>query len=145
LSTWELGWLLAGGIFYTAGTVFYHRPSMRYSHAVWHLFVLAGSVSHFLAVLAHAVYGTIPVHSGLANLLRASTVARPSSSVVSCPSARPCMSRKLSTMRSITVARGRPVWLRSGSTRLFALWVALSESFSRPIRSTCSILAASMS
>ena len=55
LSTWELGWLLAGGIFYTAGTVFYHRPSMRYSHAVWHLFVLAGSVSHFLAVLAHVV------------------------------------------------------------------------------------------
>ena len=55
LSGWELGWLLAGGVFYTAGTVFYHRPSMRYSHAVWHLFVLAGSVSHFLAVLAHVV------------------------------------------------------------------------------------------
>ncbi len=53
LDGWELGWLLAGGVFYTAGTLFYHRPSMRYSHAVWHLFVLAGSVSHFLAVIAH--------------------------------------------------------------------------------------------
>ena len=53
LSAWELGWLLAGGIFYTAGTLFYHRPSMRYSHAVWHLFVLAGSASHFVAVLSH--------------------------------------------------------------------------------------------
>ena len=53
LDGWELGWLLAGGAFYTTGTLFYHRPSMRYSHAVWHLFVLAGSVSHFLAVAAH--------------------------------------------------------------------------------------------
>ena len=55
LDGWELGWLFAGGVFYTVGTLFYHRPSMRYSHAVWHLFVLAGSVSHFIAVLAHVV------------------------------------------------------------------------------------------
>lgn len=55
LSGWELGWLLAGGLFYTVGTLFYHRPSMRYSHAVWHLFVLAGSASHFVAVLSHVV------------------------------------------------------------------------------------------
>lgn len=46
------GWLLAGGIFYTAGTLFYHRPSLRYSHAVWHLFVIAGAACHFIAVLA---------------------------------------------------------------------------------------------
>lgn len=45
-------WLLAGGIFYTAGVVFYALDS-RYSwaHGVWHLFVLAGSVSHYCAIL----------------------------------------------------------------------------------------------
>jgi hemolysin III len=44
-----LGWMVAGGVIYTAGTVFYHnrRP---YAHAVWHLFVLGGSVCHFIAV-----------------------------------------------------------------------------------------------
>lgn len=52
LDTWTLGWLIAGGAFYTLGTVFYHRPSMPYSHAIWHLFVLAGSVSHYVAVFA---------------------------------------------------------------------------------------------
>ena len=52
LDSWTLGWLIAGGAFYTLGTVFYHRPSMRYSHAIWHLFVLAGSVSHYIAVFA---------------------------------------------------------------------------------------------
>lgn len=45
-----LGWMLAGGIAYTAGTPFYHAVRMRYSHAVWHLFVLAGSVCHAIAV-----------------------------------------------------------------------------------------------
>ena len=52
LDAWTFGWLLAGGVSYTLGTVFYHRPSMRYSHAVWHLFVVAGSVCHYVAVLA---------------------------------------------------------------------------------------------
>jgi hemolysin III len=49
LSAPTLGWLVAGGVTYTAGTVFYHnrRP---YAHAIWHLFVLAGSVCHFIAV-----------------------------------------------------------------------------------------------
>lgn len=50
LDAWTLGWLIAGGLFYTLGTYFYHRESIRYSHAIWHLFVLAGSVSHFIAV-----------------------------------------------------------------------------------------------
>ena len=52
-------WLLAGGLFYTGGVVFYatdHR--VRYGHAVWHLFVLAGSTCHFFAVLWHATRGT---------------------------------------------------------------------------------------
>lgn len=52
LDAWTLGWLIAGGVAYTLGTVFYHRPSMRYSHAIWHLFVIAGSVCHYIAVFA---------------------------------------------------------------------------------------------
>lgn len=50
-----LHWLIAGGIAYTAGTVFYHNERLRYSHAVWHLFVLAGSICHFSAVVAQFV------------------------------------------------------------------------------------------
>lgn len=50
LDAWSLSWLLAGGIFYTLGTYFYHRESIRYSHAIWHLFVIAGSVCHYIAV-----------------------------------------------------------------------------------------------
>lgn len=45
-----LAWLAAGGLAYTAGTPFYHAVRMRYAHAVWHLFVLAGSACHAIAV-----------------------------------------------------------------------------------------------
>lgn len=55
LDAWTLGWLLAGGICYTFGTVFYHRPSLKYSHAIWHLFVVAGSVCHYISVLSQVV------------------------------------------------------------------------------------------
>jgi hemolysin III len=47
-------WLVAGGIAYTGGTLFYHLDRMRYSHLVWHLFVLAGTGCHFVAVLRYA-------------------------------------------------------------------------------------------
>lgn len=50
LSAATLAWLLAGGIAYTAGTAFYHNRRLPYAHAVWHLFVLTGSVCHFAAV-----------------------------------------------------------------------------------------------
>ena len=49
LDAWTLGWLFAGGVAYTLGTVFY-LSRRRYSHAVWHGFVIAGSVCHFVAV-----------------------------------------------------------------------------------------------
>ena len=55
LDDWTFAWMLAGGLVYTLGTVFYHRPSMRYSHAVWHLFVIGGSACHYIAVLAQVV------------------------------------------------------------------------------------------
>jgi hemolysin III len=48
-------WLLAGGLCYTGGVVFFATDSqLRYGHAVWHLFVLAGTVCHFFAVLWYA-------------------------------------------------------------------------------------------
>jgi hemolysin III len=49
LSPLTLAWLVAGGVTYTLGTLFYHsrRP---YAHGIWHLFVLAGSVCHAVAV-----------------------------------------------------------------------------------------------
>lgn len=43
-------WLLVGGLFYTLGSVFYLWKGLPYNHAIWHLFVLAGSISHFIAV-----------------------------------------------------------------------------------------------
>ncbi len=49
-------WLAAGGIFYTVGVAFYVRKQV-YSHAIWHLFVLAGGVCHFLAVILHVLPG----------------------------------------------------------------------------------------
>src|SRR6266404_2168286 len=44
-------WLIAGGIAYTAGTLFFANERLRYAHFVWHLFVLAGTGCHFTAVL----------------------------------------------------------------------------------------------
>ncbi len=43
-------WLLAGGLSYTVGSVFYLMKKLPFSHCVWHMFVLGGSVTHFVAV-----------------------------------------------------------------------------------------------
>ena len=48
---WGLAWLLAGGIAYTAGAAFFMAERIRYFHFVWHLFVVAGTACHFVAVL----------------------------------------------------------------------------------------------
>lgn len=49
-------WLLAGGVFYTAGVVFYALDKrVRHFHGIWHLFVLAGSISHYFAVFFYIV------------------------------------------------------------------------------------------
>ena len=51
-------WLMfGGGISYTAGVLFYRWHSLRYHHAVWHLFVLGGSVLHYFAVLWYVLPG----------------------------------------------------------------------------------------
>ncbi|WP_409227860.1 PAQR family membrane homeostasis protein TrhA [Gudongella sp. SC589] len=44
------GFILAGGLLYTIGTVFYSIKRIPYNHAIWHLFVLAASISHFIGI-----------------------------------------------------------------------------------------------
>ncbi len=48
-------WLLAGGLFYSGGVVFYMWKKLPLSHGIWHLFVLAGSICHFIAVLFYVI------------------------------------------------------------------------------------------
>ena len=50
--------LLGGGICYTGGVAFYVWEKLRYHHAIWHLFVLAGTVLHFCAVLLYVIPGS---------------------------------------------------------------------------------------
>jgi hemolysin III len=48
-------WLVAGGLSYSAGVLFYNARAVPYNHFIWHLFVLAGSTCHFFSVLWYAV------------------------------------------------------------------------------------------
>jgi hemolysin III len=48
-------WLVAGGLAYTLGVVFFALDRLRYFHATWHVFVLAGSVAHYFAILFYVV------------------------------------------------------------------------------------------
>jgi len=49
---WGLVWLVVGGVCYSGGIVFYAiDQKYRYAHAIWHLFVLAGSASHYFTIL----------------------------------------------------------------------------------------------
>jgi len=50
ISAFSLFWLIAGGLAYTAGTIFYGQKVRRGTHVVWHVFVLAGAVFHWFAV-----------------------------------------------------------------------------------------------
>ena len=52
-----LALMLAGGITYSGGVAFYLWTRVRYHHAIWHLFVLAGSVLHYFAVLFYVLPG----------------------------------------------------------------------------------------
>ena len=48
-----IGWLIAGGLFYSLGLIFYAWNRLPYNHAVWHLFVLAGSTCHYYAIFRY--------------------------------------------------------------------------------------------
>jgi hemolysin III len=48
-------WLIAGGLAYTMGVVFFVREHARYNHFIWHLFVLGGTTCHFCAVFSCTV------------------------------------------------------------------------------------------
>ncbi len=50
LKTESLVLLIAGGLFYTAGTIWYGKKAKRWTHVIWHIFVLAGAVTHWFAV-----------------------------------------------------------------------------------------------
>jgi hemolysin III len=51
---WGLFWLVAGGVAYTAGAVFFVLERIRYFHFVWHLFVVAGTACHCVAVVRYS-------------------------------------------------------------------------------------------
>ncbi len=55
ISDLGLIFLIIGGLFYTFGILFYIWKSKRYTHAIWHFFVLSGTVMHFFAVLYSCV------------------------------------------------------------------------------------------
>ncbi len=50
-----MAWLVAGGISYSVGAIFYVMDRVPFNHAVWHVFVLAGGVCHFLSVVLHVL------------------------------------------------------------------------------------------
>jgi len=50
LSKQGLLWLFAGGVFYTVGAILYSIKKIPYNHAIFHFFVLGGSISHFVSI-----------------------------------------------------------------------------------------------
>ena len=55
VATGGIVFLVLGGIAYTSGVLFYKQKRLKYNHAVWHLFVLAGSILHFFAILLYVL------------------------------------------------------------------------------------------
>ncbi len=56
LGTAGFAWLAAGGIFYTVGIIFYVLDKrMTHAHGIWHLFVVAGSAAHYVAILRYVL------------------------------------------------------------------------------------------
>ncbi len=55
IPTGGLVWLFAGGILYTSGVIFYVWHKLPYNHAIWHVFVLGGSICHFFAILFYVL------------------------------------------------------------------------------------------
>ncbi len=55
LGLWPLFWIGIGGVFYSVGVYFYVRKERKYMHAIWHLFVLAGTLVQYFAILFYIV------------------------------------------------------------------------------------------
>ena len=56
LGTIGFGWLVAGGLLYTVGILFYVLDTrLRHAHGIWHLFVIAGSAAHYVAILCYVL------------------------------------------------------------------------------------------
>ncbi|AUX85254.1 hemolysin III [Acinetobacter sp. ACNIH2] len=55
LSSDALFWLVFGGLAYTVGALFYALKRVKYTHAIWHVFVLIGAGSHFLAIYLYVI------------------------------------------------------------------------------------------
>lgn len=55
-----MAWLLAGGLCYSVGAVFYVLNAMPFNHTVWHVFVLGGGVCHFLGIVWHVLPTPVP-------------------------------------------------------------------------------------
>lgn len=50
-------WILAGGLLYSLGTIFYSSKKIKFNHGIWHIFVLAASVAHFLGIFKFIALG----------------------------------------------------------------------------------------
>ncbi|HAQ37772.1 MAG TPA: hemolysin D [Saprospirales bacterium] len=50
MAGWGLFWLGFGGLFYTLGAIFYLKKSLRFNHFIFHIFVLLGSISHYICI-----------------------------------------------------------------------------------------------
>ncbi len=48
-------WILGGGLCYTLGIIFYAKVQFLYHHLIWHLFVIAGSIAHFIAIFNYVI------------------------------------------------------------------------------------------
>ena len=55
-----MAWLVAGGICYSVGAIFYVLDGIPFNHAVWHLFVLGGGICHFLSIVRHVLPTALP-------------------------------------------------------------------------------------
>jgi hemolysin III len=55
IPTGALAWLVAGGVAYTSGVFFFASKRLRHGHAIWHLFVLTGSICHYFAVVLYVI------------------------------------------------------------------------------------------
>ena len=55
LGFWGIFWLVLGGVLYSLGVVFFLWRSLSYNHAIWHIFVLAGTIAHFFCILFYVM------------------------------------------------------------------------------------------